>query len=162
MSRGPLDSFNALSTMRLIGESNASKPHFAAEHHWTEGGSISRGRGEIHADGRSVCSLHCHREEPRFFRPGGPMHSLGTAMLPANPQFLRRQQSAVQDDKGPIYGGANLRYRRAYRRKRPGYSAPALCSASATCKLIGCTFSERKRRSAAMLPTLSNSGSSFT
>src|ERR1700719_3442871 len=47
-------------------------------------------------------------------------------------------------------------------RSRPGYAAPAFANWSAVAVEIGCTFSERKRSSAAILPTLSNSGSSFT
>src|ERR1700688_2543117 len=47
-------------------------------------------------------------------------------------------------------------------RSRPGYAAPAFANWSAVAVEIGCTFSERKRSSAAILPTLSNSGSPFT
>src|ERR1700719_3093185 len=53
-------------------------------------------------------------------------------------------------------------HRLANLRRRPGYAAPAFANCSAVAVEICCTFSERKRSSAAILPTLSNSGSSFT
>src|SRR5579872_2172794 len=53
-------------------------------------------------------------------------------------------------------------YLLAKRRNRPGYSAPASSSRFAADSLMGCTFSDRKRSSAAIFPTASNSGSSLT
>src|SRR5579864_58629 len=47
-------------------------------------------------------------------------------------------------------------------RRRPGYAAPAFAKLSAAADVMGCTFSARKRRRAAILPTLSNSASSLT
>src|SRR4029077_11174818 len=55
-----------------------------------------------------------------------------------------------------------LIYLRANRRSLPGYSDPCFCKRSAAVVLMGCTFSVRNRSSAAILPTLSNSGSSLT